>query len=408
MDKEIFYTTGELAEIAGITYKSIRIYVEKGLLTPDKITESGYKLFSRRSVEKSQRILMFKYLDFTLEEIGQMLEYENIQESLGKQLELIELKITHLNQIKKAVEDMQSLSDEKNWDKMLDIMKLTSQREEVIKQYIKSDNLEKRINIHEYSTSDVNWHDYLLDKCDIKEGMSILDIGCGNGLLWYRERNLLPDNINIYLVDNSKAMLDSAKQIHFSEKDFYTDKNIKFHYHICDASNINKLSEINSKKFHRIMANHMLYHIDDSDRKLLLGYVNAMLTDDGKFIASTIGKNHMKEIFELAYEYDKNVKAPEWFSRGFILENGKEQLDDFFSNVTMFYHDNNLLIPDWRVIYDYLCSLPGIEKVMRKNKEASVKFLKDRVTESKPFFIRRARECLLQKRILKVEVNDNE
>ena len=106
MDKEIFYTTGELAEIAGITYKSIRIYVEKGLLTPDKITESGYKLFSRRSVEKLQRILMFKYLDFTLEEIGQMLEYENIQESLGKQLELIELKITHLNQIKKAVEDI--------------------------------------------------------------------------------------------------------------------------------------------------------------------------------------------------------------------------------------------------------------------------------------------------------------
>ena len=398
MDKEIFYTTGELAEIAGITYKSIRIYVEKGLLTPDKITESGYKLFSRRSVEKLQRILMFKYLDFTLEEIGQMLEYENIQESLGKQLELIELKITHLNQIKKAVEDMQSLSDEKNWDKMLDIMKLTSQREEVIKQYIKSDNLEKRINIHEYSTSDVNWHDYLLDKCDIKEGMSILDIGCGNGLLWYRERNLLPDNINIYLVDNSKAMLDSAKQIHFSEKDFYTDKNIKFHYHICDASNINKLSEINSKKFHRIMANHMLYHIDDSDRKLLLGYVNAMLTDDGKFIASTIGKNHMKEIFELAYEYDKNVKAPEWFSRGFILENGKEQLDDFFSNVTMFYHDNNLLIPDWRVIYDYLCSLPGIEKVMRKNKEASVKFLKDRVTESKPFFIRKSTGVFVAKK----------
>lgn len=398
MDKEIFYTTGELADIAGITYKCIRIYVEKGLLTPDKITESGYKLFSRKSVEKLQRILMFKYLDFTLEEIGQMLEEENIQVSLGKQLELIELKITHLNQIKKAVEDMQSLSDEKNWDKMLDIMKLTSQREEVIKQYIKSDNLEKRINIHEYSTSDVNWHNYLFDKCDIKEGMNILDIGCGNGLLWYRERNLLPDNVNIHLVDNSKAMLDSAKQIHFSEKDFYTDKNIKFHYHICDASNINELSEINSKKFHRIMANHMLYHIDDSNRKLLLGSVNVMLTDDGKFIASTIGKNHMKEIFELAYEYDKNVKAPEWFSRGFILENGKEQLDEFFSDVTMFYHDNNLLIPDWRAIYDYLCSLPGIEKVMRKNKEASVNFLKDRVTESKPFFIRKSTGVFVAKK----------
>ena len=387
MDKEIFYTTGELADMAGITYKSIRIYVEKGLLTPDKITKAGYKLFSRKSVEKLQRILMFKYLDFTLEEIGQMLEEENIQESLDKQRELIELKITHLNQIKIAVTDMQSLSDEKNWDKMLDIMKLTSQKEEVIKQYIKSDNLEKRINIHKYSTSDVNWYDYLIDKCDIKEGMNILDIGCGNGLLWYRERNILPDNINIYLVDNSEAMLDSAKQIHFSEKNFYANKKIKFHYHICDASNINELSEINSKKFQRIMANHMLYHIEDSDRKSLLRAVNDMLTDDGKFIASTIGKNHMKEIFELAHEYDKNVKAPEWFSRGFNLENGKEQLDEFFSSVTMFCHDNNLLIPDWRAIYDYLCSLPGIEKVMSKNKEASVKFLKNRVTESKPFFI---------------------
>lgn len=65
MGKEIFYTTSELADIAGV--------------------------------------LMFKYLDFTLEEIGQMLEYENIQESLGKQLELIELKITHLSQIKKQL-----------------------------------------------------------------------------------------------------------------------------------------------------------------------------------------------------------------------------------------------------------------------------------------------------------------
>lgn len=398
MDKEKFYTTGELADMAGITYKSIRLYVEKGLLTPDKITEAGYKLFSRKSVEKLQRILMFKYLDFSLEEIGQMLEEENIQESLDKQRELIELKITHLNQIKKAVTDMQSLSDEKNWDKMFDIMKLTSQKEEVIKQYIKSDNLEKRINIHEYSTSDVNWYDYLIDKCDIKEGMNILDIGCGNGMLWYRERNVLPDNINIYLVDNSKAMLDAAKKLHSGEKDFYNNKKIKFHYFICDASNIDELSEINSKKFHRIMANHMLYHIEDSERKTLLSVANDMLTDDGKFIASTIGKNHMKEIFELAYEYDKNVKAPEWFSRGFNLENGKEQLDEFFSSVTMFYHDNNLMVPDWKAIYDYLCSLPGIEKVMRKNKEASVKFLKNRVTESEPFFISKSTGVFVAKK----------
>ena len=88
-----------------------------------------------------------------------------------------------------------------------------------------------------------------------------------------------------------------------------------------------------------------------------------------------------------------------WFGRFWtISENGKEQLDEFFSNVTKFYHDNNLLIPDWRAIYDYLCSLPGIEKVMRKNKEASVKFLKNRVTESKPFFIRKSPGVVVAKK----------
>lgn len=387
MDKKEFYTTGELADISGITYKSIRIYVEKGLLVPDKITEAGYKLFSRQSVERLQRILMFKYLDFSLEEIGKMLEEENVWESLNRQKELIELRLTHLNQIKNAVEDMQSLSEENSWDKMIEIMKLTSRKEEVIKQYIRSDNLEKRINIHKYSTSDVNWYEYLLDKCDIKENMNILDIGCGNGMLWYRGRKVLPDNINIYLVDNSKAMLEKAKDLHLAEQNFYNDRKIKFHYIIGNASNINELKELNSKKFQRIMANHMLYHIEDTERKALFRAANNMLTDDGKFIASTIGKNHMREIFELASEYNKNIKAPEWFSQGFNLENGIEQLEEYFSDIKIFYHDNNLVVPNPRAIYDYLCSLPEIEKAMKRDKEAVEKFLKNKVSESNPFYI---------------------
>ena len=40
--------------------------------------------------------------------------------------------------------------------------------------------------------------------------MDILDIGCGNGLLWVKEKEILPENINIYLVDNSKAMINAA------------------------------------------------------------------------------------------------------------------------------------------------------------------------------------------------------
>ena len=54
--------------------------------------------------------------------------------------------------------------------------------------------------------------------------MDILDIGCGNGLLWVKEKEILPENIIIYLVDNSKAMINAARKLILNEKDYYEKK----------------------------------------------------------------------------------------------------------------------------------------------------------------------------------------
>ena len=54
--------------------------------------------------------------------------------------------------------------------------------------------------------------------------MDILDIGFGNGLLWVKEKEILPENINIYLVDNSKAMINAARKLILNEKDYYEKK----------------------------------------------------------------------------------------------------------------------------------------------------------------------------------------
>ena len=54
--------------------------------------------------------------------------------------------------------------------------------------------------------------------------MDILDIGCGNGLLWVKEKEILPENINKYLVDNSKAMINAARKLILNEKDYYEKK----------------------------------------------------------------------------------------------------------------------------------------------------------------------------------------
>ena len=389
MDDEKYFTTGQLAQMAGITYKTIRIYIENNLLVPDKITEAGYKLFSMRGVDRLQTIMMFKYLDFSLEEIANMLDDENISESIDKQIDFINLRLTHLNQIKNALQEIQALPSGKNYNKMIEIMKLTSRKEEVLKQYIKTDNLEKRINIHDYSTSEVEWYDYLYDKCDIKAEMDILDVGCGNALFWYKIRKKLPKNLNIYLVDNSYSMIEAAKESHKKAADFFDSSNIKFYYFVCEAAEIDNLKELKMKKFHRIMANHMLYHLDNRDRKRFFEIVNMLMVDDGMFIASTIGENHMKEIFELAKQYNKNINEPIWFSKGFNLENGMEQLEEYFDRIRVFYHDNNLLVIDWTAIYEYLRSLPEIEKIMKKDEKKIKNFMREIVTKDKPFFIRK-------------------
>ena len=69
------------------------------------------------------------------------------------------------------------------WDKMLQIIHMTQQKEEVIKQYTESGNLQKRINIHVYSTSKTNWYQWIFEGLQLKKGMKILEVGCGNGML---------------------------------------------------------------------------------------------------------------------------------------------------------------------------------------------------------------------------------
>ena len=56
---------------------------------------------------------------------------------------------------------LSSLNVTDQWDQILAIMQITSQKEEIQRQYLKSDNLESRIKIHAYSTAKENWYEWL-------------------------------------------------------------------------------------------------------------------------------------------------------------------------------------------------------------------------------------------------------
>jgi DNA-binding transcriptional MerR regulator len=66
-------TVKEVADLVGISVRTLHYYHEIGLLAPDEITDSGYRLYSDDNLDTLQQILFFRELGFTLKEIKKIL-----------------------------------------------------------------------------------------------------------------------------------------------------------------------------------------------------------------------------------------------------------------------------------------------------------------------------------------------
>ncbi len=387
--KKEFYKAGELANLAGVSYKTIRHYRETGLLRPEGYTESGYGLYGLKSVETLQRILMLRYLNFSLEEIKNMLFEEEVEDTFKRQEGLLQAQEEHISQLRKAVQEIQKVSGEERWEKMLAIIHATQQKEEIIKQYRDSSNLQKRIDIHVYSTSKKNWFQWIFEGLELKEGMKILELGCGNGMLWAAMKEQLPKGLQIYMTDNSEKMLEAARQKIEQDKTIYQEKNIQFVFLQMDAEDIS----VTEGGFDRIIANHMLYHVSNEKRPLLLKRCHDLLKEEGMFYASTVGKEHMRELPMLTQGFDKRIAPRGKMTDNFTLENGMAQLEQVFASVAMEEEENNLLVPDWRAIHNYVESWPGMaetKKILKEREKDWIQYLKENVSEENPYFIHKS------------------
>ena len=63
----------QVAKLTGITVRTLHYYDEIGLLKPGKVTQAGYRLYGPEDLEQLQQILFFRELDFSLEDIRQIL-----------------------------------------------------------------------------------------------------------------------------------------------------------------------------------------------------------------------------------------------------------------------------------------------------------------------------------------------
>ena len=351
------YTVGELAKMAGVSLRTIHFYDIKGLLCPVDYSESGYRLYDQKSFATLQHILMLKYLGFSLQQIANVIENKgDIPEHLSQQRKLLSDKKEHLEKLISTIEVVQNSAGEKQWDALLHLLNLMSEDEKVIEQYQSSANLNKRINIHSYSTSTQNWFDWVYERLQIQSGQKILEIGCGNAILWAYNAYKLPENVEITLTDRSEGMLLEAQKKLKPYQSVFEEQNIQINYQIADA---NKLL-IPAKSYDLIIANHMLYHVPNI--KSCLEAVSKALKANGTFCCSTIGKEHMKELHEIvaAFDADIAIEIPsDHHTTCFRLENGMDYLREHFGIIKQDIQDNDLLVDDVEAIYNYVHSYSG-------------------------------------------------
>jgi DNA-binding transcriptional MerR regulator len=63
------YSIKEIADLAGITPRTLRYYDQLGILEPAKIGDNGYRYYDRSSLLRLQQVLFLKELDIPLKEI---------------------------------------------------------------------------------------------------------------------------------------------------------------------------------------------------------------------------------------------------------------------------------------------------------------------------------------------------
>ncbi len=222
--------------------------------------------------------------------------------------------------------------------------KFTDQQYLTKDQYKDASNLDARLEIHRrFSTNPYGWFNWIFDTlAKLPKETNVLELGTGSGALWVNIPDKIPVKWNIILSDLSQGMLDAAWR-----NLVVTGRNFKFEQ--IDAQAIPYPDET----FDVVIANHMIYHIPD--REKALSEIKRVLKKGGHLIATTVGENHMLEITDWLRRIGKDHDfSPFVFS--FTLENGREQLEEFFSRVTLSRYEDTLSITEIEPLIAYLRS----------------------------------------------------
>lgn len=219
-------------------------------------------------------------------------------------------------------------------------------RDALLRQYQTSANPKARAALHErYSTTRYSWFRWIFNHFEWPPFAHVLELGCGPGDLWDKNRVRIPSGWQVLLTDLSGGMLWEAQQL--------LTGLAQFRFAVADAQAIPCLSAA----FDIVVANQMLPHVPNLERAL--DEIYRVLRPGGYIYAATSGRGHMRELEELLQRFESAVDRRSLSSdHAFSLETAAGYLGGRFREVEISRYDDALVVPDAGPLVDYVYSLP--------------------------------------------------
>ena len=116
----------DLAEMLGITTRTIRLYEKLGLVEPPKRTDGCVRYYEKADVTRFKFVLKVKELGLSLEEMKELAMLFDKEQKVPDKImpRLTELLDTHLKSIKQKISTLQSLEKD-----------ITAYRKRIVDQY---------------------------------------------------------------------------------------------------------------------------------------------------------------------------------------------------------------------------------------------------------------------------------
>ncbi|MGE9860944.1 MerR family transcriptional regulator [Lachnospiraceae bacterium SGI.256] len=362
-----YYSSGQFARMANVSVRTIRFYDKQNILHPSYVTPSGSRFYTDQDFARLQQILLLKYLGFSLEDIREMTindsDYHFMLNALQLQKRFIQDKIEQMQLVENALNntvDAIQKEHQIDWSQMLDLIHLTNMEKSFKSQYQNATNISARIRLHhDFSINKQGWFPWVFEQYKLdsinntaNSNLKVLEIGCGNGALWVENMDKIPTKIQITLSDISEGMLRDAKRnLPAADK--------RFQFQAFDCQQI----PYPDQSFDLVVANHVLFYCEDiaSACKEIV----RVLTPGGRFICSTYGINHMKEISDLVQKFDNRiVLSAEKLYEQFGLENGEEILMPYFNQIECKKYIDAIELDRPEPLIEYILSCRGNQNQM--------------------------------------------